>query len=59
MENQQFIFPLKDNAVAYRSAVVKDFLVKNNVTIPHTLLTWVQPICTVPSTDISIEGTAL
>jgi len=39
-------FLLHDNAPPHRSALVKDFLIKSNVTtsIPHTLQTWLQLI---------------
>jgi hypothetical protein len=42
--------------------VVKDFREKNNVITlehPHTLVVWLQLIFSVPSTEISIERTAL
>jgi hypothetical protein len=46
MENQQLVSPLNDNAPAHWSVLVKNFLAKNNVTVPHTLLACLQPIFT-------------
>ena len=55
-------FPLHDNAPAHRSIWVKDFLSKNDLTtLQHP--TYIPDLAAaalyLPSTEISIEGTAL
>jgi hypothetical protein len=56
------LFLLHDNAPAHWSVLFKDFLAQTNVTTlehPHNLLTCLQLIFSVPSTEISSEWTAL
>ena len=55
-------FPLHDNAPAHRSILVMDFLAKNDLTtLQHP--TYIPDLAAaalyLPSTEISIEGTAL
>jgi len=58
MGNQQLV-ALHDNAPAYRSVLVKDFLATNNVTTleqPHYTSTWFQLIFTVPQMKPALKG---
>jgi hypothetical protein len=59
VENQQLVSTLNDNAPARWSVLVKNFLAKSSVTIPHTLLPWLQLIFTCSPTEMSIGGTVL
>jgi hypothetical protein len=58
-----FGFILHDNAPTHRSVLVKDFVAKNNVTTlehpTYSLDLAAADFLPVPSTEISIEGTAL